>query len=43
MDKSTDDEVQTKAKIYRKVFNSNRNSHERIILPLITKEIITSY
>ena len=41
--KSADDGVQTKVKMYRKVFNSDRNSHERIILPQITKEIITSY
>ena len=37
--RSADDGVQTKVKM----FNSDRNSHERIILPHITKEIITSY
>ena len=41
--RSADDGVQTKVKMYRKVFNSDRNSHQRIILPHITKEIITSY
>ena len=41
--RSADDGVQTKVKMYRKVFNSDRNSHQRILLPHITKEIITSY